>query len=125
MCLSSGMPFLEALDISISTLTNASLKNQLQLCYQHVRKGERFGQTLQRVTNFPALATHMIVVGEESANIGGILTEIADVYAGEVQEGLHLLTTLLEPVLILVIGAVIGLVVIGMLLPIFDMNLAM
>ncbi len=122
MSLSNGMSFLEGLRISIPTLQNVVLSDAFTGCYQWVQKGDRFGRRLRQLNVIPNFVSDLIMVGEESGRVTESLDEIADTYESEMDEDVHFFTRLLEPVMILLIGSVVGFIVIAMMLPIFEMN---
>lgn len=125
MCLSNGVSFLESLKISIPTMNNVVLAQALQNCCQKVEKGVSFGQSLKQSALFPSLITQLISIGEETGHLEKVLLEIAETYEEDVENSLSLVTTLLEPLMILTVGAIVGFIVMAMLLPIFQMNVMM
>ncbi len=123
LLLKNGIPIYESLELAIDTLDNDALRERLG----HVRedilgKGSTLSESLKRVDIFPKFAINMIAVGEESGKLDDSLTEIGDAYEREIQQAIKLITTLLEPLLILAVGAIVGFIVFAMLLPIFDIG---
>ena len=92
------------------------------MAYRRVQKGDSFGQSLKTGGHFPHFVTDLILIGEESGRLEEVLLEIAETYEQETDDMMLTLTTLLEPAMILIVGAVVGFIVIAMLLPIFEMN---
>jgi len=88
-----------------------------------MRKGERFGARLQETGVFPGFLTHMIGIGEETGDLRNMLVTVADTYDVEVNATLKSLVSLLEPVIIISVGAVMGFIILSMLLPIFQIDL--
>ncbi len=123
LLLDSGLPILQALEISIPTLDNEVMKQALWNCHVKVAGGMGFGESLQESAVVPDLFSRLITVGEESGELAGALADIADSYDQEISETTKVITTLLEPVMILAIGLVIGFIIFAMLLPIFQMDI--
>lgn len=124
MLIRSGVPILQALETSIPTVTNDALRAALGKSCGDLKEGGSLGQSLESSGIFPVFMTSLIVVGEESGNLAEGLGEIAEGYTKDTEEQLKLITSLFEPVIILVMGLVVGFIVISMLLPIFQINFA-
>ena len=122
--LASGVSILDSLEIVKRVVGNAVLANALDEAKDSVSHGDSIANPLRRSGVFPPVVFHMIAVGEASGNIEEGLLNVADAYDNEVQSSVEALTSLLEPVMILVMGAVVGFIVLAMLLPIFDINQA-
>jgi general secretion pathway protein F len=120
--LSSGVPLLNALDIVKNIITNTRLKGVVELTRDNVREGQGVSETLKRSGEFPALVTHMISVGERTGELERMLERIADTYDSDVDNALSTLTTLLEPIMILVMAGVVSFIVMSILLPIMKLN---
>ena len=88
-----------------------------------IRQGKKVGETFAATGVFPDLVCEMIALGEESGQLGTMLLKVADIYERNTDELVKSLTSILEPVMILFMGGVVGLVVVSMLMPIFSMNL--
>ena len=88
-----------------------------------IREGKKVGQTFAATGLFPDLVTEMITLGEESGQIGNMMLKVAEVYERQTDELVKALTSILEPVMILFMGGIVGMVVVAMLMPIFSMNL--
>ena len=88
---------------------------------QSVKEGQSITAPLEKVSIFPAMVTQMISVGEETGSMDAMLSKIADFYEDEVNAAVKSLTSILEPILMLFVGGLVGLVVISMYLPIFNM----
>ena len=91
-------------------------------CRNDLTAGGSFGASLQQSAAIPPMMGHLIAVGEESGSLIEVLGEIADTYEQETDENIKILTNLLEPIMILVIGLVVGFIVFSMLLPIFQID---
>ncbi|MFQ5682176.1 MAG: type II secretion system F family protein [Candidatus Binatia bacterium] len=120
--LKGGVPLLEAMGTVQGVVGNRLVAGAIAQVQNRVREGKGIAGPLAESRLFPALALHMIAVGEETGRLEGMLTNVADYYDQEVKRTTKRLTTLLEPVLILGMGLVVGVVVISMLLAIFSIN---
>lgn len=118
--LKSGVPLLGALEIvrdSIGNLVISAVMEDLRLS---VSEGEGLSKPLERAGVFPAMVTQMVAIGEETGAIDAMLEKIADFYDEEVEAAVHALTSMLEPLMMVLIGGIVGSIVVGMYLPIFD-----
>ncbi|MBF0523195.1 MAG: type II secretion system F family protein [Candidatus Omnitrophica bacterium] len=122
LLLKGGVSLVSALKITIPMMSNESIKINLSKCRDSLLLGGSFGEEIKKAKEIPPLMGHLISVGEESGNLEGILGEIADTYEEETDEKIKILTTLLEPTMILVVGLGIGFIVFAILLPIFQID---
>lgn len=122
--LGSGIPLLEALEIGQAVMGNTVFSEALENVRVNVREGSSLAVPLRDSGVFPPLVTRMIAVGERTGEMENMLNKIADIYDMQVDTTLSTLTSLLEPVMILFIGAVMGFIVFAILLPIFDLTSA-
>jgi general secretion pathway protein F len=120
--LSSGVQLLEALDVSRRVMNNRVLEQAVEDARQNIREGETIAEPLKRSGQFPPLVTHMIAVGEKSGEMEEMLRRIGQIYDGEVDRVITRFTSLLEPVMIVVMGVVVLFIVVAILLPIFEMG---
>jgi type II secretion system protein F len=120
--LKGGVPLLEALGTVQGVLGNRLLSRAISQVQVRVREGKGMARPLSESGLFPALALNMIAVGEETGKLDSMLAEVANYYDQEVKRATKRLTSLLEPMLILGMGLIIGIVVISMLLAIFSIN---
>ncbi|MCJ7592896.1 MAG: type II secretion system F family protein [Woeseiaceae bacterium] len=120
--LQNGIPLLKALTIVRNTMSNRVLANGLDRVASGLREGQSLADPLAKLTQFPAFAVHMIKVGEESGNLSEILLQVASTYDRDTQVTLKRALALLEPVLILVLGAIIAAVIISILVAILGIN---
>ncbi len=120
--LQSSVPLLAALEIAKNVVNNVIVAEQIRLAAKDVEEGQSLSAPLARNDFFPPIAVEMITVGEQSGNMEAMLIRIADAYEKEVEANVLLVTSLLEPAMILVMGVVVGFIVISVLLPIFEMN---
>jgi type IV pilus assembly protein PilC len=119
--LSSGVPILDGLDITARTSGNAIIEDAIFSTRKSIERGETISAPLKETKVFPAMVTQMIAVGETTGALDTMLAKIADFYEDEVDTAVAGLLTLLEPLMIAFLGAVVGGIVIAMYLPIFDL----
>ena len=118
---SSGVPILQAIEITGKTSGNSLIEESLVDVKESVRSGESIAKPLSRVPVFPAMVTHMISIGEETGALDAMLNKVADFYEDEVDAAIKSLTSIIEPIMMLFVGGLVGLVVISMYLPMFNM----
>lgn len=118
--LRSGVPLLSALEIVRDAAGNMVISGAVEDIRQAVREGEGIAKPLERADIFPPMVTQMISVGEETGAIDAMLEKVADFYDAEVESTIKSLTSLLEPLMMVFIGGLVGSIVIGMYLPIFS-----
>lgn len=123
LLLESGVTILASLDAVTNTVTNTVLKEEIQKASKGIKDGESLSSALKKSEYFPVYAVNIISVGEESGTIEKSLKRIAGSYEQELNRLIRTLTSLLEPVMILVMGLVVAFIVSAMLLPIFEINL--
>ncbi len=116
----SGVPILQALDITARTAGNRVISDPMVRVVERVKEGESLAVPLQSLGVFPMMVTQMVAVGEETGALDSMLHKIADFYDDEVAAKLKALTSILEPIMMIVIGAIVGVVVIAMYLPLFS-----
>jgi type IV pilus assembly protein PilC len=117
----SGVPILESLDIVSDVVNNQVLVRVIKQMRQSVEKGERLAESLKVSEEFPPDAVQMISVGEESGNLVRMLNKISDFYDRATGYSIKKLVASLEPILLLVMGAVVTFTMASMLLPMFNM----
>ncbi|MBN1380517.1 MAG: type II secretion system inner membrane protein GspF [Deltaproteobacteria bacterium] len=120
--LQSGVPLLSALQIVKNVVNNQLIADEIGCAAKAVEEGQSLSSTLAVSGLFPPVTVEMISVGEQSGNMESMLYKIADAYEKESEAGVVLMTSMLEPVMILVMGLMVGFIVISVLLPIFEMN---
>lgn len=120
--LESGVPLLASLEIVRNIVGNSLISDAIQQAGNDVREGQSLSAPLARSGLFPTISVEMISVGEQSGNLEPMLYRIAEAYEKEVESGITMLTSLLEPIMILVMGLAVGFIVVSILLPIFEMN---
>ena len=118
--LSAGVPVMEALDIVSEGSGNAALSEAVQQIKAAVREGQPFAAPMRLNPFFPALVVQMVEVGEQTGALDEMLQRLAIMYNDEVEQTADNLATILEPILIVLMGAVVGGIVICLYLPMFD-----
>ncbi len=119
--ITSGVPLLEGLSICAKTSGNKVIEEALMNARISISGGKTISEPLAKSQVFPKMVTHMIAVGESTGALDAMLGKIADFYEDEVDQAVAALTSLLEPMMMVVLGTVIGFIVIAMYLPIFTM----
>jgi type IV pilus assembly protein PilC len=119
--ISSGVPILDGLEITAKTAGNAIVEDAVMLTRKSIERGETVSAPLKETRVFPPMVTQMIGVGEATGALDTMLAKIADFYEDEVDTAVAGLLTLLEPIMIAFLGAIVGGIVIAMYLPIFDL----
>jgi len=119
--ISSGVPILDGLEITAKTSGNAVIEDAIMSTRKSIERGETISAPLKETNVFPSMVTQMIGVGEATGALDTMLGKIADFYEEEVDAAVAGLLTLLEPIMIAVLGIVVGGIVIAMYLPIFDL----
>lgn len=120
--LASGVPIIEALDITARTAGNKVIENAIVGIIDSIKEGQTMTAPLSREKVFPAMVVSMIDIGESSGALDTMLTKIADFYDEEVDAAVEAMTSLLEPMLMSFLGVTIGTIVVAMYLPIFKMG---
>jgi type IV pilus assembly protein PilC len=119
--ISSGVPILDGLEITARTSGNAIVEDAIMTTRKSIERGETISAPLKDTAVFPSMVTQMIGVGEATGALDTMLAKIADFYEEEVDTAVAGLLTLLEPIMIAVLGGVVGGIVIAMYMPIFDL----
>jgi general secretion pathway protein F len=120
--LENGVPLMAALDIVKNIVGNRVIAEAVEDAAANVEKGGGLGKSLEASPFFPHIAIQMIQVGENSGELEGMLSKMADIYENEVESTVSGLTAMLEPAIILVMAVVVGFIVLSIILPIFEMN---
>ncbi|WMM26945.1 type II secretion system F family protein [Tissierella sp. MB52-C2] len=119
--MSSGIPLLESIEVVGRVVGNKVVENRLEKSMEDIRKGATLSNAVSETRIFPPMVDSMIKVGEESGALDDILYKTADFYDDEVEVALQRLTTLMEPIMLIVMALIIGFIVIAMAIPMFDM----
>ncbi|MBI3615978.1 MAG: type II secretion system F family protein [Candidatus Omnitrophica bacterium] len=120
--LKAGVPILQSLEILISTCRNSVVVSVLQEVRSSVREGHPLTEPLSHTDVFPTMVTQMIAVGEQTGKLSTMLDELERYYEEQVSTAIQRMTTLLEPAMLVGMGLVIGTLVVGMYLPIFQIS---
>jgi type IV pilus assembly protein PilC len=115
----AGVPMLEAISVTGRTAGNTVVEKAMESVRQSVASGGTIQAALKKEPIFPGLVHHMVGVGEETGGLETTLAKVADFYEDEVEAAVKSLTSIIEPIMIIVIGAIVGFVVISMYLPMF------
>lgn len=119
--LAAGVPLLQALEITGKTAGNVVVEDAMDDIRASVRSGGSISAPMKTATIFPPMVTHMVGVGEETGALDTMLSKIADFYEDQVAAAVKSLTSILEPVMLVVVGGIVGFVVIAMYLPMFKL----
>lgn len=120
--LQSGVPLLSAMEIVRNVVNNTTIGEMIAGAARDVEEGQTLAAPLAASGLFPPMVTEMIAVGEQSGSLEKMLNRIAVSYETEAQSDILVMTSLLEPIMILVMGLIVGFIVFSILLPIFEMN---
>ncbi len=115
----AGVPILQALEITATSSGNYVVEKALLKSREAIREGLPIYRPLEEEPIFPPMVTRMIAVGEETGDIDGMLAKIAEFYESEVDAAMKALTSIIEPIMIIIVGAIVGGIVIAMYLPMF------
>ena len=125
MILESGVPLIQGISIVSDAVGNAYIGSKLETMRIGIEKGDTISRMALSTQLFPPLVIQMIMVGEETGNIGEMLLEVADFYEAEVEEELKNLASVIEPFLIVIIGIMVLVLALGIFLPMWDLSSAM
>ena len=118
----NGVSLLQSLSIAVDTVDNTQVKKALGVLEPAVKRGQKMSHALQQTKAFTPMVVQIVRVGEESGSLDKMMTELADVYDEEVQTGVKRSLTLLEPILILVMGGAISIIIVSVLMGIMSVN---
>jgi type IV pilus assembly protein PilC len=118
----SGVPILQALEIVERTAGNEVFAKAVRHAGDSVRSGETLAEPLERCEEFPRMVTRMIAVGEKTGALEGMLMKISDFYDAEVKAAVDSMTSLIEPILIMMMGLVVGSIVVALFMPILQLS---
>ena len=117
---SSGVPMLQSIKLTGETAGNVVVEHSMQEVYESVKRGGSLAGPIESNDIFPPMVGHMVAVGEETGQLEHMLSKIADFYEAEVDAKVKALTSLIEPVMIVFVGGMVGFIVISMYLPLFS-----
>ena len=120
LLLEAGISLLSAIGIAIQAVPNAWMVRHMQVVPDHIKNGESLSESLAKAGTFPALALDMVRIGESSANLQGMLGDMADFYDERVRGKIEMLVNLVEPVVIIFMGLVVAAMLLSVYIPIFN-----
>ena len=120
--LSSGVQLLPAMEIGRHVLENARLEAVVSEAIGSIRGGESIAEPLKRSKAFPPMVTHMIAVGEKTGQLEAMLENVSRAYEADVETRVTALTSLLEPIMIVLLGGMVGFIAMAILMPLIQMN---
>jgi general secretion pathway protein F len=118
----NSVPLVQAINIAAGILNNVSFTRALKEVAQGVKRGEGIAGPVRRAKVFPPLAAHLLTVGEETGKLDAMFARMADIYESETRAGIKRFTALFEPLVILVMGVMVGALILSMLLAITSIN---
>lgn len=118
---SSGVPIIQAIEITGKASGNWVIEEAMEQVKQSVKGGDPIAKPLATMPVFPPMVTQMIAVGEETGSLDAMLEKIADFYDTEVEAAIEALTSLIEPLIMVVLGGVIGVIMLGLYMPMFQL----
>jgi type IV pilus assembly protein PilC len=116
---SAGVPIMQAIEVTGKTAGNWVVERAMDDVIASVKSGGSLSAPLRDSPIFPGMVTQMIAVGEETGNLDTMLTKVADFYEDEVAAAIKAMTSILEPVMIVLVGAIVGFIVVAMYMPMF------
>jgi type IV pilus assembly protein PilC len=119
--ITAGVPLLSALDIVGKTAGNVVVEQAMEKVIESVKGGGTIAGPLKECSVFPSMVGHMVGVGEETGALDAMLSKIADFYEDQVNAAVKSLTAIIEPIMIIVVGAIVGFIVIAMYMPMFSL----
>jgi general secretion pathway protein F len=120
--LNSGIPLLQSMDIAKAVVNNTIISGAIESAKDGIREGESIAEPLKRSKVFPSMVNHMIAVGEKTGELEQMLFKISEAYENEVEMTISRMTSLLGPIVILLLGGIVLFIVLAILLPMFEMN---
>ncbi|WP_430015165.1 type II secretion system F family protein [Microcystis protocystis FBCC-A270] len=115
----SGVPILNSLDIVCNTVGNQVIANTIASAKKEIQQGGMMSLSLQKANVFPPLAIQMISIGEETGELDAMMMKVADFYEDEVEQAVKALTSIIEPLMMVAIGVMVGTILVSMYLPMF------
>jgi general secretion pathway protein F len=116
------VPLVQSINISAATLGNLTFSRALTVVAQGVKRGEGIAAPLRRCGAFPPLAAHLLTVGEETGRLDQMFTRMADIYENDTRASIKRFTAVFEPIVILVMGVMVGALILSMMLAITSIN---
>jgi general secretion pathway protein F len=119
---SNSVPLVQSISIAGATLSNKRIAGSLETVSLGVKRGEGIAGPLRKAGQFPPLAAHLLSVGEETGRLDSMFNRMADIYDADTRTSIRRFTSLFEPIVILVMGLIVGTLILSMLLAIVGMN---
>jgi len=116
---SAGVPIMQAIEVTGQTAGNTVVEEAMDDVIESVKSGGSIAEPLKNTPIFPSMVAQMIAVGEETGNLDSMLTKVADFYEDEVAAAVKALTSILEPIMIMFVGGIVGFIVVAMYMPMF------
>jgi type IV pilus assembly protein PilC len=116
----AGVPIMQALEITGKTAGNAVVEHSMNSVIDSVKAGGTISEPLKHASVFPPMVSQMVAVGEETGALDAMLSKIADFYEDQVDAAIKALTSILEPAMIILVGGIVGVIVVSMYLPLFN-----
>ncbi len=116
---SAGVPIMQAIEVTGKTAGNTVVERAMDQVIASVKSGGSISAPLRDIPIFPGMVAQMIAVGEETGNLDTMLTKVADFYEDEVAAAIKAMTSILEPIMIVLVGAIVGFIVVAMYMPMF------
>lgn len=123
--LANGVTILKALAITEQVISNKILKNDIEKFAENIKEGEKLSTRMEESELFPPVAVNMVAVGEETGNLETTLQRVADTFETETERVIKTLTSIIEPVMIVVMAVIVGFIVFAMIMPIFTISQSM
>ena len=120
--LNSGIPLLQSMDIARAVVNNAVISDAIESANEGIREGESIAEPLRRSKVFPPMVTHMIAVGEKTGELEQMLFKVSEAYENEIETTISRITSLLGPIVIVLLGGIVLFIVLAILLPMIEMN---
>lgn len=120
--LKGGVSFVKAVSLSKEVLTHPKLKREILRAESQIAEGGKFSEILKKSTSFPPLFSRLLAIAEESGKMDTMLSQIAMIYEEDVEKTLNRLTSVLQPMLLILLGVIVGFVLLSVLLPLTDVN---
>ncbi len=120
--ISNSVPLVQSIGIAGAILNNKRISGSLEVVSLGVKRGEGIAAPLRKAGQFPPLAAHLLAVGEETGRLDAMFIRMADIYESQTRTSIRRFTALFEPLVILVMGLIVGTLILSMLLAIVGMN---
>lgn len=122
MLASSGIPLLEAIEISKETLTNLVFRSAAEEAAQQIEKGKPMAEAFRRHKEFPGMLAEMLAVGEQTGKVDEVLMKVSEYFEGQANRKTENLASAIEPIVMVILGVMVGFLVISLILPIYSLT---